>query len=192
MKEYSQMVGQTKQLKNIKLHLGCGNKHINDFINIDVRKIEEVDLVDDISKLTSFTINSVDLIYASHVLEHFGRNEYINVLKRWYDLLKVGGVLRIEVPDFEKIVSYYNETKNLRILRGLLYGGQTYEQNFHYCSWDFNTLKDDLVLVGFTKVQKYDWRNTEHSHIDDFSQCYLPHMDKQNGQLMSLNVEAIK
>ena len=46
--------------------------------------------------------------------------------------------------------------------------------------------------IGFKDVYKYDWRQTEHSYIDDYTQSYLPHMDKENGTLLSLNVEAIK
>lgn len=187
-----QMGGQMKQSEKIKLHLGCGNKHIDGFINIDVRPLESVDLVEDITILKSFSKDSVDLIYSSHVLEHFGRNEYMSVLSNWYNLLKPGGVLRICIPDFEKVVEHYIENKDLRILRGFLYGGQNYAQNFHYCTWDFNTMSEDLKLIGFNNVQKYDWRVTEHSHIDDFSQSYLPHMEKTNGKLMSLNIEATK
>lgn len=186
------MDGQTKQLKTIKLHLGCGEKHIDGFINVDVRKLEGVDLVDDIKKLENFKDHTVELIYASHVLEHIGRREYMSVLQRWYDLLKTGGKLRIAVPDFEKVVEHYNENRNLSVLRGFLYGGQTYEQNFHYCAWDFKTLTEELKNVGFKDIYRYDWNTTEHSHIDDFSQSYLPHMDKKNGKLMSLNIEAIK
>jgi hypothetical protein len=78
------------------------------------------------------------------------------------------------------------------LLRGFLYGGQTYAQNYHYCSWDFQSLSNDLIKIGFKEIKKYDWRYTEHSHIDDFSQSYLPHMDKTNGKLMSLNIEAVK
>jgi predicted SAM-dependent methyltransferase len=59
----------------IKLHLGCGYKHIKGFINVDVRELVGVDLVDDIRKLNSFKNESIDLIYASHVLEHIGRRE---------------------------------------------------------------------------------------------------------------------
>ena len=29
-------------------------------------------------------------------------------------------------------------------------------------------------------------------YIDDYSQSYYPHMDKEDGKLMSLNVEAVK
>lgn len=176
----------------MKLHLGCATKALTGFINVDIRDMPGVDMIDDISRLKKFLDGSADLIYVSHVLEHFGRREYKEVLKRWHTVLKDGGVLRIAVPDFEKIVEHYNENHNLEILRGFLYGGQTYAQNYHYCTWDFETLRKDLLSVGFKEVRKYEWQETEHSYMDDFSQSYLPHMDKENGKLMSLNIEAIK
>ena len=175
-----------------KLHLGCGNKIIPNFINIDIRPMRGVDLVDDISELKTIDSNSVEVIYACHVLEHLGRNEYKGILSRWFEIIKPGGILRISIPDFEKVVNYYNKTKDLKKLLGFLYGGQTYKENYHYCIWDFKTLSEDLLSIGFNEVYKYNWRETEHSHIDDFSQAYLPHMDKENGELMSLNIEAKK
>jgi hypothetical protein len=50
----------------------------------------------------------------------------------------------------------------------------------------------DLNSVGFVDVRRYDWRDTEHAHVDDYSQAYVPHMDKENGILISLNVECRK
>ncbi len=177
----------------MKLNLGCGYKKLDGFVNIDARNIEGVvDVVDDIGKLASFDHNSVSLIYCSHVLEHIGRHEYKSILKRWYDLLEDGGTLRLAIPDFGKVVEHYNKFKDMDIILGFLYGGQNYKENYHYCAWDFNKIKSDLEMVGFTNVMRYDWKDTEHSHIDDYSQCYLPHMDKENGMLMSLNVEAKK
>lgn len=176
----------------MKLHLGCGNKHIDGFTNIDARPLDGVDVVDNIITLTEYENNSVKLIYASHVLEHIGRNEYMSVLKRWYDILEPNGILRLAVPDIEQVVNYYNKFKDLKPLLGFLWGGQTYSHNYHYMGWDFTTITKDLISVGFKDIYRYDWRNTEHSHIDDFSQCYLPHMDKENGMLMSLNIEAVK
>ena len=176
----------------MKLHLGCATKALTGFINVDIRDMPGVDMIDDISRLKKFLDESADLIYVSHVLEHFGRREYKEVLKRWHAVLKDGGVLRIAVPDFEKIVEHYNENHDLELLRGFLYGGQNYAQNYHYCTWDFETLSKDLISVGFKEVRKYEWSDTEHSYMDDFSQSYLPHMDKENGKLMSLNIEAIK
>lgn len=177
---------------HMKLHLGCGDKHIDGFINIDFRYLPGVDEINNVSILKKYNNNSVDLIYASHVLEHFTRWEYKMVLKRWYDILKPNGILRLGVPDFNSIVEYYNKTKDLRTISGLLYGGQDYVGNTHYWTWDFETLKNELEEIGFNDIKRYNWKETEHSHIDDYTQCYLPHMDKKNGLLMSLNIEAKK
>ena len=59
-------------------------------------------------------------------------------------------------------------------------------------TYDYNTLSKLLYDTGFTAVKEWDWRTTEHKEYDDHSQAYLPHMDKENGILMSLNVEGIK
>ena len=94
-----------QQLKNgigaqpIKLHLGCGHIRIPGFLNVDILDSSAVDLQDDISKLNKVPDNSVDLIYACHVLEHFSHVEALAVLKRWHEVLKPGGELRISVPD---------------------------------------------------------------------------------------------
>ena len=181
-----------RENKPVKLHLGCGTKILKDFINIDIRLDLGADIVDDVGELNVVEDSSVDLIYVCHVLEHFGRDVYLSVLKRWYTVLTDGGILRVSVPDFENVVNMYNTGYPLKNLIGFLYGGQTYEHNYHYIAFDFNTLRADLESVGFRDVKLWDWRATEHSDIDDYSQAYIPHMDKDNGILMSLNVQATK
>lgn len=178
--------------QQLKLHLGCGEKRIEGYKNIDIRYLPGVDIVDNIKSLKSFKEQSVDIIYASHVLEHFGRWEYMSVLKRWFELIKPGGILRLAVPDFQQVVTFYQKTGDIKKIIGLIYGGQNYKENFHYYTWDFTSLQQDLKEVGFNSVYRYDWRKTEHKDLDDYSQCYLPHMDKEKGMLLSLNVEAIK
>ena len=173
----------------MKLHLGCGNKKLDGFINIDIRYLPNVDEVNNIKFLRNYELNSIDEIYTSHTLEHFGRWEYKYVLNRWYELLKPNGLLRMAVPDFESICNYYIKTKDLNKLIGLLYGGQDYNENYHYMTFDFESLKNVLSDIGFYDIKL--WDNNE-ILIDDFSKSYLPHMDKNNGQLMSLNIIAKK
>ena len=176
----------------IKLHLGCGNKIIPGFTNIDIVGGREGILRDDVSELNKIDDNSVDLIYACHVLEHFGRQEYKNVLQCWYTKLKTGGKLRISVPNFDAAVGWYQKNKKIEDIMGLLCGGQRNLYDYHKVVFDFEKLSKTLEDVGFKEVKHYDWRKTSHSHIDDYSQAYLPHMDKEDGLLMSLNVEAKK
>ena len=47
-------------------------------------------------------------------------------------------------------------------------------------------------MCGFKVVSKYNWRKTIHLNYDDCSQAYFPHMNKNKGILVSLNVEAKK
>lgn len=178
----------------MKLHFGCGNRYIPGFVNVDVRPISTVDLVANIKypHPRQFPPGSTSLIYASHVLEHFGKWEYFPVLQRWFNILKPGGILRLAVPDFDAIVRRYLQTGNLNEIRGPLYGAQDFPENYHLWVWDYESLKADLQAVGFQQVRRWDWRQTEHSHIDDNSQAYIPHMDKENGMLISLNVEGVK
>ena len=171
-----------------KLHLGCGTKHLDGYTNIDIRYLPGVDEVNNIRFLRNYKENSVDEIYACHVLEHFGRWEYKDVLKRWFEILKPEGKLRLAIPNFSSICSYYIKTGDLKSLIGLLYGGQDYDENYHYITFDYPTLSNDLKNIGYKTISEW---NTEDYPEDDFSKSYLPHMDKK-GTLMSLNIEAIK
>lgn len=176
--------------EGILLHIGCGQRYIPTFTHhIDAIKFPHVDIVASADKLGMFADNSVDLIYASHLLEHFGRHDIEKVLQEWYRVLKVGGTLRLAVPDFEKIVEVYQRTKDLEPLLGLLVGGQTYPSNTHRVIFDATYLSKVLSAVGFKNIHRYDWRQMIHKDYDDFSQAYLPYMDKEHGTLMSLNME---
>lgn len=178
----------------MKLHLGCGPRCIPGFVHIDAQPAPHVDIVGPVERLPMGD-NSVSLIYASHVLEHFGRNEYKAVLKEWFRVLKPGGILRLSVPDFAACAAIYYESglaDGLSGLVGLIVGGQRNEHDFHKMIFDEDFLCRELLDTGFRIVRRWDWRETEHVGIDDFSQAYIPHMQKENGKLMSLNLEAVK
>ena len=63
---------------------------------------------------------------------------------------------------------------------------------YHKTVYDYDSLKNVLNHCGFVETRLYDWRETEHSQHDDHSQAYFPHMDKENGIHVSLNVICIK
>ena len=177
----------------MKLHLGCGKKYIAGFVHVDMLDYPHIDYQTSVDKLFFAADNSVDLIYASHILEHFGRREFQSILKEWHRVLKKGGVLRISVPSFESIVKHYVQHADLEVLLGLIVGGQKVgEFDYHKMIFDKTLLENELKLIGFDNIKEYNWKTTEHSNIDDFSQAFIPHMDKENGIPISLNVEAVK
>tara|TARA_B000000609_G_C24118358_1_gene318086 strand:- start:349 stop:900 length:552 start_codon:yes stop_codon:yes gene_type:complete len=174
----------------VKLHLGCGKRFIPGFIHIDAMEHPHVDYVQDISDLSNFSDESVDLVYACHVLEHFKRDDTQRILNEWARVLKLKGTIRLSVPDFESICEIYQTHKDISLIEGPVVGGQTNIYNFHYTVFDFKKIKNLLKNAGFSNIRRYDWRNTSHKLVDDYSQAYIPHMDKTNGKLISLNVEA--
>ena len=184
----------------ILLHVGCGIRYIPDFIHIDEADFDHIDHQHDIRSLPFFSDNTVDLVYACHVIEYFDRDEVIEVLKEWKRVLKGGGIIRLAVPDFDALARVYQQYGDLNMISGPLYGQMEVKGPhmaepkiiYHRTIYDFESLKTTLEACGFTDVRRYDWRDTIHKDYDDFSQAYIPHMDKENGLLISLNVEGTK
>ncbi len=174
----------------IKINVGCGKRNFGeDWFHVDGDTTHPHVSSDDVF-LKSWTDKSVDLIYASHLIAYFDREEVVELFKAWKRVLKDGGVLRIATPDFEAIVNNYVLYK-LDSFVGPLYGKMKMgnETVYHKTAYDSYSLTMLLDKCGFINISNWNWRNTEHAHIDDHSQAYLPHMDKENGVLISLNVE---
>lgn len=179
----------------VKLHLGCGKRYFPGWIHIDASHEYEHIIYHDIEHLL-FDDNSVDIIYCSHLLEYFDREEVINVLSEWYRVLKPGAILRLAVPDFYEMTNLYlNKKIKIEDILGPLYGKMKLDNTiiYHKTVYDYASLCSILEKIGFKYIRNYDWHETEHANYDDHSQAYLnPKGDKENGTLISLNVEAIK
>ena len=94
----------------IKINLGCGWRNFGkDWHHVDGGDYDHLDSRDIVN--LPFKDNSVDLIYASHVIEYFDRVEIIEVLNKWKSKLKSGGTLRLAVPNFKTMAKLYIEKK---------------------------------------------------------------------------------
>lgn len=177
----------------IKINLGCGERPIKGFLNVDARKIKGIEFPNTrIENMPCFKNDYADHIYACHVLEHLPRTMTFRVLCEWNRVLKPGGTLRLAVPDWDATVRYYRKTGDMENVLNWVYGGREHPENWHYRIFNFSSLKTLLWESGFKRIKRYDWRTTEHARHDDFSKAYLPHMDVKRGILMSLNVECVK
>lgn len=76
----------------MKLHIGCGERNLPGWKHFDIRKIaSHIDYVGTADDLSQFADNSVDEIYACHILEHFGRHKVDTVPREWTRVLVRGG-----------------------------------------------------------------------------------------------------
>ena len=175
-----------------RLHIGCGQNYMKGWENVDIFSLHKADCYANVSALP-YPLESFDLVYACHVLEHVNRHLIIATLIHWRSLLKEKGILRLSVPNFVAIMEYYSHNGGkLKDVIGLLYGGQDSFLNEHKIVFDYELLSDYLIKTGFENIIDWYWSATDHKIYDDYSQAYLPHMDKEHGRLMSLNLEATK
>ncbi|MGE8106565.1 class I SAM-dependent methyltransferase [Allorhizobium sp. NPDC080224] len=179
--------------KPYRLHLGCGNVGLPGYVNVDVMHTLGVDVVDDIRFLKRFPSNSASQIYACHVMEHFGHEEIMPILRRWFDVLMPGGEIRISVPDIDRIVKIYSEnpqhfqTPGNSPWIGLIYGGQSTPYDYHKTGYNFCWLRHLMEQVGYVDCSEYPHEPHFIPGVVDASLANQPF-----GEYISLNMKARK
>jgi glycosyltransferase involved in cell wall biosynthesis len=151
-----------ERLDKLKLHLACGHDYTEGYINVDFYAPPDAkcDVRFDVQKLP-YPDNSVDEIKAFHIIEHFHFFEIQEVLKEWYRVLKPGGRLYLETPDFLETCRSFVEGSPVMPIedwRVLLYGhffahawvpGQT-----HKFLFTETQLRTNLGWAGFKQVNR--------------------------------------
>ena len=137
----------------IRLNLGSGSRPFPGWTNLDRKNGHEA------YPLYDYDNESVDVIRASHLLEHFSRKESQDVVRHWVEKLKPGGTLMIAVPDVHKI------KLNDPFGEILLMGGQTDEDDFHKSVWNEYKLREVMGRAGIDAIVEWD------STFDDCS-CF--------------------
>lgn len=96
--------------------------------------------------------DSVDAVYVSHVVEHLSRMELLTAFTRWFEALRPGGLLTIEVPDAEAIMRRLlrqRDDGSKDLYYYLLFGTQAADGEYHRGGWTFARLVRSLGAVGF-------------------------------------------
>lgn len=159
--------GFIKANKPVKLHLGCGEQYINDYINIDYPRSEHniMDVKTDYQAVITeldFPENSVDEIRLHHVFEHFPRVVALGLLIKWNKWLKIGGKLYIETPDFEGSAKTLLSDVPWKVKTGVIRhiaGDQAASWAYHIDHWFPERFKHTLSQLGFEniKVETTQW-----------------------------------
>lgn len=159
----------------VKINMMSGKRDFGkDWIHIDSQKFDHIKGSD--IYLKNFE-SEIDLIYCSHGIAYFDRDEVLGLLMAWKRVLKPGGVLRIATPDWAVL-------RRMAVpLLGPLYGKMNEPSIYHKTVYDYKSLKKVLEVCGFKNIGWYNHKRTEHAQFDDHSAAYF------KGVLISLNVE---
>ncbi|MBU0568882.1 methyltransferase domain-containing protein [bacterium] len=147
----------------LKLHLGCGNNKMGGYVNIDLHS-PVADVQHDLTQPLPYGDNSIDEITSIHLIEHFTRAEWQRIKKDWVRVLKVGGLMIIECPNFERCVKHFLDAPTIERSFWMLtiYGGQEAygEGQLHKNGFTVERLISDLESEGMKIAKvKHKWDN---------------------------------
>lgn len=142
-------------MKELKLHLGCGNTRLEGYVNIDLVGTSATDRVMNLISL-DYADSSVDEIRAEHVIEHFSREEFKIALRDWFRVLKKGGRILLECPDLEACMQEFLKAPYADKWGWwikTIYGTQERLGQEHRNGFSEERLEELLELAGFKEVK---------------------------------------
>lgn len=152
-------VQNMKNQTSVKLHLGCGTNKLPGWVNIDSVKGCNPDLLHDITRTLPYQDLSVDEILAEDLLEHFDKYMRYVVFGDWARVLKVGGTVTVQVPNFKKILFRYFKFGFDNFVDFIfgenMWRSEIYNSHFGNHKWGYSekTLQDFAGLFGIEATE---------------------------------------
>jgi predicted SAM-dependent methyltransferase len=109
------------------LNLGCGVRYHPSWVNVDFVANESGVIGHNLRAGIPFEDEKFDVVYHSHLLEHFPKNGALSFLKECYRVTRCEGIIRVVVPDLECIAKIY-----LEALEKAAQGDKEWEANYEW------------------------------------------------------------
>ena len=151
----------------LKLNLGCGDKILPGYVNVDVAEARagmRPDVICDLHDLVPFADNCADEILSVHVVEHFWRWEVRDILREWMRVLKPGGRMIVECPNLlsacgtflQNPDQFSREDQNGQRTMWVFYGDPAWKDPLMIHRWGYTpeSLKQLLAEVGLGDVRQ--------------------------------------
>jgi SAM-dependent methyltransferase len=151
----------------LRLNLGCGDKIVPGYVNVDVveaRAGMRPDVICDLHDLAPFADASADEILSVHVVEHFWRWEIASVLREWVRVLKPGGRMIVECPNIQSacqafldnpVENAHDDQRGQRTM-WVFYGDPKWKDPLMIHRWGYTpeSLRELLSEVGLRDVRQ--------------------------------------
>ena len=103
--------------------------------------------------------DSVEEVYASHVLEHIPWPYALNAIAEWARVLKVGGTIKLSVPDMRLLGEMLRKQENAWHVMANIYGGHWATPGGpqgHHFGYTWSMLVDVLTVLGFDELDHWN------------------------------------
>jgi predicted SAM-dependent methyltransferase len=204
------LLRQAQSLKIDRLHVGCGNTLLPQWLNITFEPREEYGAIKhkggalwlnyNLLKPWPFADESIQFVAGSHMIEHLDLNGGILFFKEAYRVMKKGGVIRMSCLDLAIYASNYIKnnkeffensfiqeacTFKNAVTPGEIFIAKAYDSGgAHKWFYDFDSLKHVLGLAGFREIQRSERLKGRTPHISQ--------IEVSAREIESVYVEAVK
>ena len=175
--------GLSDRSDHLKINLGCGPDVRDGYVNVDARPFPGVECQDLSTIPWKWDDSVAEEIMMLDFLEHFSYRKTDSILQECWRVLKPGGKLVVQVPDFEEcakavlIVTPFdcNNCEKVILQPALacphcghthsastdaalnrLYGGQDYDGNWHHTAFTKSRMRRYLQKNGFENFQELE------------------------------------
>jgi predicted SAM-dependent methyltransferase len=126
-------------------------------LRVDIREDVNPDYRCDLRKMP-FATGEFDIVFSSHTLEHFCRKEIPEVLDEWVRIMKPEGEFRLVLPNIKWAAQHIMNDEIDNDVLNVLYGQQSYDENFHKMGFVPQMVEQLLAERGFKKFV-WDFEN---------------------------------
>jgi len=185
-----------------RLHLGCGDKHLDGWINIDHQDLPGVDVVADVTNGLKFS--NAEAVYAEHFLEHLPILAVLEFFQESHRVLGEDGALRLSTPNLDWVwLTHYRlqasaeEKETMAVNLNRAFHGWE-----HQFLWNREILSRALEACGFTGLSWHKYGESDravfrglerHETYDDNDE--LPHVlivEASKGKIQSRKLKDLK
>jgi predicted SAM-dependent methyltransferase len=152
---------RTEVEKGKKKIVDLGSGEEKDSYHTEEGTVLRVDIREDVApdyrcdlRILPFGNKEFDIVFSSHTLEHFARNEVGKVLDEWIRIMKDDGEFRLVLPNLKWAAQHIMNEEIDNDVMNVLYGAQSYDENFHKVGFTPQIIEQLLSERGF---KKYVW-----------------------------------
>ncbi len=151
-----------------KINFGCGWDYKDGYLNVDVDKSVNPDLLIENNDYSVIPQNHYVEIYARDVLEHIPRAQTLAVLLEWSSYLKPKGKLLLQTTSILAVAEQLKKNTKFEDQYGwqiCLYGNQAHPGDFHHTGFTKKILEVNLLAAGFA-IDSFKLRDKWLFHVD--------------------------
>lgn len=137
-------------MENRKINLGCGDKKLEGYLNVDISDRCHPDVVHDIRDVFPHDWKNIDRIEMDNIAEHIEATEFIRVVNNCWTILRKGGELWIRVPELreDNLMPCFSDPTHVNYFTDQTFGYYV-ESNPRYKNFG-----KDYGIIGWDKLDQ--------------------------------------